>query len=279
MKDSVNSAFKTALLIIKLIIPFYILADILIYFDILPKISFIFKPITFIMGLSPEVSLSVAAGILFNLYAAIAFAAPLGLTPYEWTILGLFLGITHSLPIENTIMKQLGISHIYSTILRLLTGILAILIIRILPLNIEGHTVKKTIELSNYQSFGDMIIASLTKASALAVKIIILVTVIIFVMDIIKKIILKKKSFSMSFSIFTGIFLGITYGAGILLKEKEKLNPQQLLFVGTFLMIAHALIEDPALFIIFGANPWILIGLRIILAIIVSYGAVQFYTR
>jgi len=107
-----KTSLKTSVLIIKLVIPFYILADVLLYFGILQKISFIFTPITKIMGITPEVSLAVAAGVLFNLYAAIAFAAPLNLTPYEWTLLGLFLGIAHSLPVENTVMKTLGISHI-----------------------------------------------------------------------------------------------------------------------------------------------------------------------
>jgi len=87
------------------------------------------------MGLNPQTSLSIAAGILFNLYAAIAFAAPLGLSPYEWTILGLFLGIAHALPVENTIMKKLGIPHIYSTILRIGVGTIAVLIFRILSMD------------------------------------------------------------------------------------------------------------------------------------------------
>ena len=277
MKKTLNSALKTAVLIIKLVIPFYLLADILIYFGILQKISFIFEPITNLMGLSPEVSLSVAAGILFNLYGAIAFAAPLGLTPYEWTILGLFLGIAHALPVENTIMKKLGLPHWYSTILRLTAGIIAVLIMRILPIHIEGKTLQKEISLPNYHSFLEMLGNSLYNATVLAVKIIILITIIIFVMDFIKNRLFKNKNLSASFSVVTGIILGITYGAGILIAEKDKLSKKELLFVGTFLMIAHSLIEDPLLFVIFGANFWVLIGIRIFLAVLISWLVVRFY--
>jgi len=277
LKQLINQSLKTAILIIKLVIPFYLLADILIYFGILQKISFIFEPITSIMGLSPEVSLSIAAGVLFNLYAAIAFAAPLGLTPYEWTILGLFLGIAHALPVENTIMKKLGMPHWYSTLLRIGVGIVAVIVFRAIPIHIEGKTLQKEISLPHYDSFWNMLGNSLYNASVLAVKIILLITIIIVVMHFIKEKLFKNKNLSAPFSIITGIILGITYGAGILIAEKNRLSKKELLFVGTFLMIAHSLIEDPLLFVLFGANFWILVSIRVILAVIFSYLVVKFY--
>jgi hypothetical protein len=277
MNQIIKSSLKTAILIIKLVIPFYLLADILIYLGILQKISFIFEPITSIMGLSPEVSLSIAAGVLFNLYAAIAFAAPLGLTPYEWTILGLFLGIAHALPVENTIMKKLSMPHWYSTLLRIGVGIIAVVILRMLPIHIEGKTLQKEITLPHYDSFFQILTTSLYNASILAIKIIILITIIIFIMHFIKTKLFKNKNLSASFSIITGIILGITYGAGVLIAEKDKLTKKELLFVGTFLMIAHSLIEDPLLFVLFGANFWILVGIRLVLAVIFSYLVVKFY--
>ena len=69
------------------------------------------------MEITPKASLAVAAGVLFNLYASIAFTTPLNLTPYEWTLLRLFLEIAHALPVENTIMKTLRISHILAVII------------------------------------------------------------------------------------------------------------------------------------------------------------------
>lgn len=277
MNQIIKSSLKTALLIIKLVIPFYLLADILIYLGILQKISFIFEPVTSIMGLSPEVSLSIAAGVLFNLYAAIAFAAPLGLTPYEWTILGLFLGIAHALPVENSIMKKLSMPHWYSTLLRIGVGIIAVVVLRMLPIHIEGKTLQKEITLPHYDSFWNMIGSSLYNASVLAIKIIILITIIIFIMHFIRANLFKNKNLSALFSIITGIILGITYGAGVLIAEKDKLTKKELLFVGTFLMIAHSLIEDPLLFVLFGANFWVLIGIRLVLAVIFSYMVVKFY--
>jgi len=271
-----KSAFKTSLFILKLVIPFYIIADTLIYFEILQKISFLFTPITNLLGLSPETSLAITAGVLLNIYSALAFAVPLNLSPYEWTILGLFIGIAHALPLENAIMKKIGLSYIYSTILRLCTAFLAVFIFKLLPIDIDGKLQHKAIEVNHYNSFLDMLYHSFINASILAVKIIVLISILIFVMHFIKEKLFKNKKISTPFSIITGLILGITYGAGILIQEKTNLTKNEILFVGTFLMICHSIIEDVALFVIFGANMWVLIFIRLFLAIIVSFITIKF---
>jgi hypothetical protein len=279
MKELIKTSVNTSILILKLVIPFYILADILIYLGILQKISFLFTPFTSILGLNPEVSLAIAAGILFNLYAAIAFAAPLGLSPCEWTLLGLFLGIAHALPVENTIMKKLSIPIWYSTLLRLFSAVFAVLIFRALPITINAESIQKSIELPTYENFTEMLFVSFKNASLLAIKIIILITIIILIMSAIKKYLFKNKKIGPSFSLITGIILGITYGAGILIQYKNALTKKELLFVGTFLMIAHSLIEDPLLFVIFGADFFSLVVIRIIVAVIFSYLIIKIWRR
>jgi hypothetical protein len=271
-----KSAFKTSLFILKLVIPFYIIADTLIYFEILQKISFLFTPITNLLGLSPETSLAITAGVLLNIYSALAFAVPLNLSPYEWTILGLFIGIAHALPLENAIMKKIGLSYIYSTILRLCTAFLAVFIFKLLAIDIDGKLQHKAIEVNHYNSFLDMLYHSFINASILAVKIIVLISILIFVMHFIKEKLFKNKKISTPFSIITGLILGITYGAVILIQEKTNLTKNEILFVGTFLMICHSIIEDVALFVIFGANMWVLIFIRLFLAIIVSFITIKF---
>jgi hypothetical protein len=99
-RESLRSAVRSAWLIVKLIVPIYILADILLYFDLLGHITFIFAPVTSYLGLPSEAAMAIAGGVLINLYAGIAFAAPLGLTPYQWTILAVFLGVCHSMVVE-----------------------------------------------------------------------------------------------------------------------------------------------------------------------------------
>jgi len=109
-----------------------------------------------------------------------------------------------------------------------------------------------------------------------------LVSTLIFFLDFIKSLpIIEKhsKKVNSGFSIVVGVILGITYGAGILIAEYEKgiLQKREILFIGTYLMICHAIIEDTLLFLIFGANLWVIIGLRFTFATIIAYLVVKYY--
>ncbi len=285
-RESLNSSSKSAIIVLKLIIPLFILADILLYFDVLKYISFIFEPITNLLDLPSEAALGIAAGILFNLYAALAFLAPIGLTSYEWTILATFLGVAHSLVVENAIMKKLGIPHLYSWILRLSVALLATVPILLLPKDYfsQNSKVVEALQRNSYENFTDMLINSLSNATLLALKVIALVTLIIFMMDYIKSTKFMKKrqkNANTFFSIMVGLVLGITYGAGILINEikKGKLNRADIFYIATFLMICHAIIEDTLLFVIFGANGWIVVTIRVAIAFIFSYGLVVVYKK
>jgi len=91
----------------------------------------------------------------------------------------------------------------------------------------------------------------------------------------------SKKNVSKGFSLTVGIFLGITYGAGILIKEVEsgRINKNDVFYIGTFLMICHAIIEDTLLFVIFGADFTMAIAIRTLAAIVISYILLLFYKR
>ncbi len=276
LKESLKSSFSSGILILKLVIPFYILADILLYFNLLQPVSFIFSPVTSILHLPAETAMAICAGVFLNIYAAVAFAAPLGLSSYEWTILGVFLGVCHGLPVENSIMKKLGISFLYSTCLRVSMAFLTTFPLFFLPASFfTGETSDHTIQLVSYSSIPEMLTQSLGNAALLSVKIIGLISAIIFLMDTLKRTQFIKnygQRVQTSFSLLTGQLLGITYGAGILFKEAESgnLRKKDIFFIGTFLMICHSLLEDPLLFVLFGANYWVMIISRLTMACVAT---------
>lgn len=291
MQFSPQKSFKTALknswTVLKLIVPIYILADILFYYDVLKYISFISKPIVFLLGLPEEVALSIVSGLFLNLYAAIAFAAPLGLGAKEWTILAVFLGIAHSLLVETEIMKKLGIPRAYSIVLRISVGLIVGYLTSILP---DSWFTHKMLEenipstQNQFSSLFDLLQNSLYESLSLSLKIIALVTVLIFFLDFLKsRPFIQKHSQKVNsgFSIAVGVMLGITYGAGILISEYEKglLEKKEIFLIGTYLMICHAIIEDTLLFVIFGANLWIIIGLRVFFATIIAYFVMQYFHK
>ena len=50
-----------------------------------------------------------------------------------------------------------------------------------------------------------------------------------------------------------------------------------IFYIGTFLMICHSLIEDVLLFVLFGANYWVIIGVRLPAALLISFLMVRLF--
>lgn len=283
-KNSLHTAFRSSWVILKLIVPIYILADVLFYYDLLRHITFLFKPFVALLGLPPEAALSIVSGLFLNLYAAIAFAAPIGLTPHQWTILAVFLGIAHSLLVETEIMKRLGISRFYSIVLRLGVGLFVGFLVTLLPSQwFAPHQLLEhpLPEQTEFTSIALLLQHSIYEALILSSQVILLVSALIFFLDFLKsRPLIQKHSTKINsgFSIAVGVILGITYGAGILISEYEKgiLDKREILFIGTYLMICHAIIEDTLLFVIFGANPWVIVSFRLFFATLFAYGVIKF---
>jgi len=284
-RETLETSLQSAWIIIKLVIPIYIIADILYYYNTLSYVAFIFEPFTSLLGLPAEAALAIISGIFLNLYAAVAFAAPLDMSPHQWSVLAIFLGVCHSLVVESVIMKKLGISNRYSYALRFLAGLAIALVAAQMPSSwFDAAVTTQSFAPQSYDDFYQLISSSLGSAIILTIKIIILITILIFVMDFIKSRPFIQKSthnVSKGFSLAVGVFLGITYGAGVLIKEAQNgnLSREDIFFIGTFLMICHAIIEDTLLFVIFGADFTMVIAIRTISAVIFSYILLYLYKK
>jgi hypothetical protein len=266
LAESLRSAVASGLLILRFVVPLYILADILLYFDLLRYLGVLFTPFTSLLDLPSEAAVALAGGVLINIYAAIAFAAPLELTPYQWTVLAVFLGVCHSLVVE-------------------IGACLSVCPVLLMPSSWFGAESRGGVAAAvQPDHFGEMLLGSLGQALLLAVEIIALISAIIVAMDLLKSSRFLQRHLqrvNTSFSIIVGQLLGITYGAGILIREagRGNLSRENIFFIGTFLMICHSLIEDVLLFVLFGANYWIIIGVRLTAALLISIVLLHLFRR
>ncbi|WP_299253558.1 hypothetical protein [uncultured Aquimarina sp.] len=272
MKEALSKALSSSWMIVKLVVPFAIGVDILNYLGIIDHVSFLFEPISDLLNLQAGVALVFAAGFFFNLYAGIAVAASLGLTGFEWTVVGTFLAICHSIPLEVAVLKKVGFPIITHAVSRLAAALgCAALVSVIAPA--ELHTITNSLAVTNVDSdFLSMIILSIKNSFILTFKIILLVTVLIIVFELLRKwkpiaSFLDKHTYMSS--LLVGGLLGVTYGAGILLKDMSKVDKKHKIYLLTFLMLAHGLIEETLLFGLFNANLLIILGLRVGVAVIV----------
>ena len=75
-----------------------------------------------------------------------------------------------------------------------------------------------------------------------------------------------------SLTMIVGLILGIVYGASILIKDASEgsMNHKDIILSVVFLSICHAVIEDTLIFVAVGANGFIVLGSRVILALTIA---------
>lgn len=74
------------------------------------------------------------------------------------------------------------------------------------------------------------------------------------------------------FPLMIGLFFGLSYGAGVIIDSAEEgnLSKKDLYVLMIFLVACHAVVEDTLLFVVVGANLWLLLVIRLSVAIVIS---------
>ncbi len=125
LTEGVRKGLLAVWFLSKVIVPVYLVVDILRYFGVIEVIAKALEPFMGLFGLPGEAALGLIGGALINLYAAIGAVAPLDLTPREITIMGLMLGISHGLILETAITKQFAQKWYLMPFLRILVALFA----------------------------------------------------------------------------------------------------------------------------------------------------------
>lgn len=75
-----------------------------------------------------------------------------------------------------------------------------------------------------------------------------------------------------AFPLAIGLVFGLAYGAGVIIKSAQEgnLDKKSLILVSIFLACCHAVIEDTLLFVAIGANGWMLLSIRVVVAFLLT---------
>lgn len=111
--------------LLRMVLPWYLASELLLRSGVLGHLSSFLAPLMGVWGLPPEAAAVILAGMLVNLYAAAAVAAPLALTWQQVSVLGLMLGICHSLLVEAVVVRELTPRYRLLTLLRVGLGLAA----------------------------------------------------------------------------------------------------------------------------------------------------------
>ena len=91
-----------------------------------------------------------------------------------------------------------------------------------------------------------------------------------FIQPVMRRFNLSKR---VAFPLLAGLFLGIVFGSGVIISfaNDGTLTKRDLILVLVFLGICHSIIEDTLIFAALGANWWVLISCRFVLAALAAF--------
>ena len=287
-----RNALKTALWIIRIIIPVSFVVTLLDFYGVIEWISTYTAPLFQLIGLQGNAAIVYFSSLFLPLYAPIAIIATLPLTLREITILALMCLITHNLPIECAVQRRSGTPFWQTLVIRLTFSILGgILLNLILPDTLGFNSSPKLGEVpqaegyENITTLNSLLINWLTSTLSLCIKIILIITALMYGQFLLKRygIINKIAQPLAPFMRLCGLqpdsaflwlvaqIVGLTYGAGIMAQEIEEsgANHEELHRINLHICVNHSLIEDTAIFCMLGVAWYFLVIPRLIFAIII----------
>ena len=123
LKRGLNKGFTTLLELSKILIPIYIVVEILSITGILNIISNFFGPVMSVFGLPGDASLPLVLGALVNVYAGISAMLPLSLNVTQATTLAIMISIAHNLINESAVIKKVNVNPFLSAIIRIICAL------------------------------------------------------------------------------------------------------------------------------------------------------------
>ena len=291
MPTILRNALKTALWIIRIIIPVSFVVTLLDFYGIIEWISIYTAPLFRLIGLQGNAAIVYFSSLFLPLYAPIAIIATLPLSLREITILALMCLITHNLPIECAVQRRSGTPFWQTLVIRLTFSILGgILLNLILPESLallDNFTTNTTegYDNSQFSTLNSQLLHWLTNTISLCIKIILIITALMYGQFLLKRYgIINKIARPLAplmrlcglqpnsaFLWLVAQIVGLTYGAGIMAQEIEESSAdrEELHRINLHISVNHSLIEDTAIFCMLGVAWYFLVIPRLIFAIII----------
>ena len=291
MPTILRNALKTALWIIRIIVPVSFVVTLLDFYGVIEWISIYTAPLFRLIGLQGNAAVVYFSSLFLPLYAPIAIIATLPLSLREITIFALMCLITHNLPIECAVQRRSGTPFWQTLVIRLTFSILGgILLNLILPESLallDNFTTNTTegYDNSQFSTLNSQLLNWLNNTASLCIKIILIITALMYGQFLLKRYGIINKIVrplaplmrlcglqpNSAFLWLVAQIVGLTYGAGIMAQEIEEsgADREELHRINLHISVNHSLIEDTAIFCMLGVAWYFLVIPRLIFAIII----------
>ncbi len=284
----VKRGWSSFVWICTIVIPVSFLVTLLQWTGWLNQLDFLLNPLMSLINLPSEAALPIISGMLVNLYAAIAAMTVLPFTPEQMTLIAVFTLICHNLIVEGIIQHKSGINVIKATLVRIIVATLTAIIVAQF-LGDTSQSIAAPPEITIHAPFFGILKGWGIDLAVLLLKILGIVMSIMIMLEFSEAMKWTEYSLKLFRPLMrilrlsertallwvTSAAFGLMYGGAVIVDEARKgaLTREELERLHISIGINHSMIEDPALFLVLGLNPFWLWVPKLLMAII----AVQIY--
>lgn len=284
LKGGAKKGWEGFVWMAKIIIPVSFLTALLEYSGLLYQLNSVLEPVMNVLNLPPVASLPIVVGMLTGIYTGIAAMVVLPLTVEQMTLIAVFIMISHNLIQETIIQAKSGLGATKAMLVRLTASVATVIIVSQFLKGDTQAEVASVGTLSSAKPFLLVLKAWFFTTIFLFIKIFVIIIVIMIVMEIMRtykwidsivKVLnpfmrllgLEKK---VALLWLTAVVFGLSYGAAVIVNDARNgsFTQTELESLHISIGINHAIIEDPAIFLSLGLNPFWLWVPRFITAII-----------
>lgn len=284
VKSGVKRGWEGFVWMVKIIVPVSFFTALLGYSGLLNTLNFVLEPAMGALNLPSIAALPLVVGLLTGIYTGMAAMVVLPLTIDQMTLIAVFLMISHNLIQEAIIQAKSGLGGLKATLVRMVASVLTVMVISHFLDDGSTAAAGTVGTLSGTQPFLVMLNAWFLATLSLFVKILIIIIAIMILLEIMRnynmiqyivkalnpflKILGLEKKVGMLW--LTAVVFGLSYGAAVIVSETKNgsFTRAELENLQLSVGINHAIIEDPALFLSFGLNPFWLWVPRFMAAIV-----------
>ncbi|MCL0065644.1 iron transporter [Dehalococcoidia bacterium] len=284
----IGKGWSSFVWISKIIVPISFLVTLLQWVGWLEYLDVFLEPLVNLINLPPEAGLPIITSIFIGPYSVIAIITVIPFTTEQMTLIAIFTLISHSLIMEGIIQHKSGLNIIKASVIRLAAAIVAVLVVSQF-LGDTSQSVALPADLVVYTPFTELLYVWGRDMAGLLVKVFGIIMLVMIILESLKS--LGWIEYSLKFfrplmrilglsdrtamMCVPAIVFGLVYGGTIIVEEAKKggLTKEELERLHISIGINHAMIEDPALFVVLGLPALLMWVPRLVMAII----AVQIY--
>jgi hypothetical protein len=282
--SGIRKGWKGFLWVLKILVPVSFLTAVLNWSGVLQQVDAFIQPLMRYLGLPGMAALPLLIGFVAGIYNGVAALVILPFTRAEMTLAAIYMMMAHNLIQETVIQAKSGLHPLKAVLFRLAAASITVMICAQFFDSTSAANQVSSISAPVSQSFGSMLGAWSLSTLDLLGRIFLIMMILLTLLEILKTCgwidrlvgmltpILKCLGLSQRVGVLwiAGAIFGLVYAAAVIVEEAKQRNLSKGELEGLQLSIGihHSVIEDPAIFIALGLNPFWMVVPRLIAAMV-----------